>query len=369
MSMPMGSVLNGPNIRDLSIPVLEKLIEAGGSSAGQGGGSGIDASSLVPFEATGEMPEVFPLSEGQKALWFLNRLAPDSSAYNLVFSGKFRPLLDIVAMKKAFALLFERHPLIDTTFVTRGGEPVQIVHKGRTIDFREHDCTALDDVQLKALISEHADRPFNLERGPVVRLELFRTADNAHVALLSMHHIVSDAWSISVMIQDLIEYYFSAKAGRTPKVEPIAATYADFVKWEQAHLASGAGDKMFEFWKEHLAGAPPRSISRPTVPVRRCRPSMVPPSASSSMPASPRKSTDSRRSTASPSSRPCSRPTTFSCTAIAGRRISSSACRSRDEPSRNSATASGISSIPCRSAAPSPRISPSPTTSPRTAAA
>ncbi|MDH4410932.1 MAG: SDR family NAD(P)-dependent oxidoreductase, partial [Verrucomicrobiales bacterium] len=84
MSMPMGSVLNGPNIRDLSIPVLEKLIEAGGSAAGQGGGTGIDASSLVPFEATGEMPEVFPLSEGQKALWFLNRLAPDSSAYNLV---------------------------------------------------------------------------------------------------------------------------------------------------------------------------------------------------------------------------------------------------------------------------------------------
>lgn len=263
MSMPMGSVLNGPNIRDLSIPVLEKLIEAGGSAAGQGGGSGIDASSLVPFEATGEMPEVFPLSEGQKALWFLNRLAPDSSAYNLVFSGKFRPLLDIVAMKKAFALLFERHPLIDTTFVTRGGEPVQIVHKGRTIDFREHDCTTLDDVQLKALISEHADRPFNLERGPVVRLELFRTADHAHVALLSMHHIVSDAWSISVMIQDLIEYYFSAKAGRTPKVEPIAATYADFVKWEQAHLASGAGDKMFEFWKEHLAGAP-SAIDLPT---------------------------------------------------------------------------------------------------------
>ncbi|MCB1205280.1 MAG: amino acid adenylation domain-containing protein [Verrucomicrobiae bacterium] len=270
MSMPMGSVLNGPNIRDLSIPVLEKLLESGGGAA-SGGGSGIDASALVPFEATGELPEVFSLSEGQKALWFLNRLAPESSAYNLVFSGKFRPLLDIAAMKKAFALLFERHPLMDTTFTTRGGEPVQVVHKGRTIDFREHDCSSLDEEELKALISEHADRPFNLERGPVVRLELFRTADNAHVALLSMHHIVSDAWSVSVLIQDLIEYYFSAKAGRTPKVEPIAATYADFVKWEQAHLASGAGEKMFEFWQEHLAGAPAAldlPTDRPRPPVQ-----------------------------------------------------------------------------------------------------
>jgi amino acid adenylation domain-containing protein len=262
MAMPMGSVLNGPNIRDLSIPVLEKLLESAGSYATTGG-AGIDADRLVRFEATGEMPEFFPLSEGQKALWFLHRLAPNSSAYNLVFSGKFRPLLDIAAMKKAFALLFERHPLMDVTFATRDGEPVQVVHKGRTVDFREHDCTALDDAQLKALISEHADRPFNLDRGPVVRLELFRTADHAHVALLSMHHIVSDAWSIAVVIQDLIEYYFSTKAGRTPQVDPIKASYADFVKWENAHLASPTGEQMFEFWKEHLAGAP-SAISLPT---------------------------------------------------------------------------------------------------------
>lgn len=268
MSMPMGSVLNGPNIRDLSIPVLEKLIEAGGNRVSSG--SGVDVSSLVPFEATGSMPQVFPLSEGQKALWFLNRLAPDSSAYNLVFSGKFRPLLDIDAMKKAFALLFERHPLIDVTFTTKNGEPVQVVQKGRTIDFREHDCTTLNDAQLKALISEHADRPFNLERGPVVRLELFRTADEAHVALLSMHHIVSDAWSIAIMIQDLIEYYFSTKMGRTPQVEPIAATYADFVNWEKAHLGSESGERMFEFWKEHLAGAP----SALDLPTDRPRPAV-----------------------------------------------------------------------------------------------
>ncbi|MDA7920910.1 amino acid adenylation domain-containing protein [Verrucomicrobiales bacterium] len=268
MSMPMGSVLNGPSIKDLSIPVLEKLIESGGAASSDG--SGLDASSLVEFEVTGEMPEMFPLTEGQKALWFLNRLAPNSSAYNLNFSGKFRPLLDIDAMKKAFSLLFERHPLIDVTFTTVNGEPMQVVHTGRTIDFREHDCTALDDEQLKALISEHAGRPFNLERGPVVRLELFRTADDAHVALLSMHHIISDAWSIAVMIQDLIEYYFSTKAGRTPQVEPIAASYSDFVNWEKAHLESEAGENMFEFWKEHLAGAPaaidlPTDRTRPAV--------------------------------------------------------------------------------------------------------
>ncbi|MEM7699800.1 MAG: SDR family NAD(P)-dependent oxidoreductase, partial [Verrucomicrobiota bacterium] len=260
MSMPMGSVLNGPSINDLAVPVLEKLLESGGSVEG---GTVSQASDLVAFEASGDWPDVFPLSEGQKALWFLNRLAPDSPAYNLVFSGKFRPLLDIEAMKTAFAQLFERHPIMDVTFATKDGEPMQILHTGRTVDFREHDCTELGEGELRDLISEHADRPFNLERGPVVRLELFRTADEAHVALLSMHHLVSDAWSVSLIMNDLIEYYFSAKAGRTPQVEPVAASYADFVNWERAHLESEAGERMFEFWQESLAGAP-AAIDLPT---------------------------------------------------------------------------------------------------------
>ncbi len=267
MSMPMGSVLNGPNIRDLSVPVLEKLIESGGSGPSETSGGSVD---MVDFELAGEMPEVFPLSEGQKALWFLNRLAPESSAYNLVFSGKFRPLLDHGAMKKAFALIFERHPMFDVVFSTRNGEPVQLLQHNRAFDFREHDCSSLNDDQLKTLITEHANRPFNLERGPVVRLELFRTADEAHIALLSMHHIVSDAWSVAVMMQDLIEYYFSFHAGKTPRVEPQTANYADFVKWEAAHLQSEAGERMFEYWRDHLEGAPialdlPSDRPRPAV--------------------------------------------------------------------------------------------------------
>ncbi|NNE90007.1 MAG: amino acid adenylation domain-containing protein [Verrucomicrobiales bacterium] len=267
MSMPMGSVLNGPNIRDLATPVLEKLLESGG---GEAAGAGDGSIEYVEFEATGEMPARFPLSEGQRALWFLNRFAPDSSAYNLIFSGKFTPLLDIDAMKRAFSLLFERHPELDVTFTTENGEPVQVMQTGRTVDFREHDCTKLNDTELKKLISDHANRPFDLERGPVVRLELFRTADNAHVALFSMHHIVSDAWSVAVLMQDLIEYYFSMKSGRTPQVEHLPASYADFVNWETAHLESTAGEAMFDYWKDSLEGAPltldlPTDRPRPAV--------------------------------------------------------------------------------------------------------
>ena len=261
-AMPMGSVLNGPNIRDLSVPVLEKLLENSGSVIDTGASSA-GSSSMVPFLPTGEMPEVFPLSEGQRALWFLNRLAPDSSAYNLIFSGKFRPLLDIEAMKTAFAHLYQQHPMFDVVFETRDGEPVQVLRKGGTIDFREHDCSALDDSALKELISEHANRPFDLTRGPVVRLELFRTSDQAHVALLAMHHIISDAWSVVLLMQDLIEAYFAVKAGRQPRYEENAATYADFVSWEREHLNTAAADAMLAYWKDQMAGAP-SGIDLPT---------------------------------------------------------------------------------------------------------
>ncbi len=266
MSLPMGSVLNGPNIHELAIPILEKLMESGGGST-ESTGTSVET---VEFEITGDMPAEFPLTEGQRALWFLNRLAPNSSAYNLIFSGKFRPLLDIAAMKQAFSQLFERHPMLDVTFEVRNGEPVQVPRKGRTIDFREHDCTALNGEEIKKLISEHANQPFNLETGPVVRLELFRTSDDAHVALLVMHHIVSDAWSVVLIMQDLIESYFAIKAGRAPSYEAIGAGFHDFVAWEQKHLGSGAGEQMFDYWKEQLADAPtaldlPVDHSRPPV--------------------------------------------------------------------------------------------------------
>ncbi len=258
ISVPMGSVLNGPNVKELAIPVLETLLDSAGdeltdstSGVSAGGGGSLPLLELSHAEVT-----EFPLTEGQKALWFLHQLAPKSPAYNLVYSGKISPMVDIEVMKEAFTGLYSRHPMLDVTFHTVDGVPVQRIHKGRTIDFREHDVTRLNDKQIKALLIEHANKPFNLESGPVIRLELFRTADNAHITLLCMHHIVSDAWSVTLFMNDLIESYFSRKLGKEPEWEEIPARYHDFVAWEQNHLAGESGDRMLEYWKNHLDGAP-----------------------------------------------------------------------------------------------------------------
>lgn len=258
ISVPMGSVLNGPNIRELAEPILESLLSSAGDELadGRGGGERTSSSSIPGLALSGTDVVEFPLSEGQKALWFLHQLAPDSPAYNLVFSAKITPPVDIEVMKKAFKGLFQRHPMLDVTFHTVKGEPRQRLRRGRTVDFREHDARSLSQEEIKHLVMQHANEPFDLANGPVVRLELFRTRDDAHITLFSIHHIVSDAWSVTLVMNDLIESYLAHRMGREPDWSEIRARYHDFVAWESAHLKSESGARMLEYWMRHLEGSP-----------------------------------------------------------------------------------------------------------------
>ena len=99
--------------------------------------------------------------------------------------------------------------MLSATFHQVNGDPVQRIERGKTIDFREHDASEMTEGQIKKLIEKHAELPFDLESGPVIRLELFKNDQSSHIVLLSMHHIISDAWSVSLLMNDLIESYFS----------------------------------------------------------------------------------------------------------------------------------------------------------------
>ncbi|MFC1759599.1 SDR family NAD(P)-dependent oxidoreductase [Planctomycetota bacterium] len=262
VSVPMGNVLRGPSLDELA-EILLGLI--GDSSSDDSTVSSEDRSistSLAPLQKTNQFGDAFPLTEGQQALWFLYRLAPQSSAYNLTFSARFTPHIDIASMERAFELLFKRHPMLDVTFSDSDGQPKQRYRRDGGVDFREHDTIALTKEQLDALLVEHTNRPFDLENGPVIRLELFRTVDG-HVALLTMHHIISDAWSVTVLVKDLIESYFSIRSGLAPQLAPISIGFEDFVAWEQEHLASDAGEQMRTYWQQHIDGAP-HNIELPT---------------------------------------------------------------------------------------------------------
>ena len=270
INLPMGTVLNGPNIRELAASILEQILSEDENLSEKSSTTNLSSSDIVPFERASEQLMEFPLSEGQKSLWFLYQLSPESAAYNLVFSSKLTPLVDIESMEAAFRALFERHPMLSATFHQVNGEPIQRIQSGKTIDFREHDVSGINEKQIKDLIEKHAELPFDLENGPVIRLELFRNGDGSHIVLLAMHHIISDAWSVSLLMNDLIESYFSIKSGKTPNLEPIEYSYQDYVNWQQHNLSGPYKKRASEYWLSSLAGAPgsldlPTDYPRPAV--------------------------------------------------------------------------------------------------------
>src|SRR6516162_10477522 len=142
----------------------------------------------------GRAPAAAPLSYGQRALWFLHRLDPESAAYNLHFCARVRAALDPEVLRQTFRALFARHACLRSTFVDRGDGPVQLVYDAAEPSVEVTDAVHWDADELDRRLHDAAHRPFHLERGPVFRVHLFRRGPNESVLLLAVHHIVSDFW-------------------------------------------------------------------------------------------------------------------------------------------------------------------------------
>ena len=145
----------------------------------------------------------YPLSYNQQGIWFLYQLAPESMVYNVNFAARIRSDLDIPALRRAFQALVDRHPSLRTTFPGHTGKPVQQVHEHLKVHFEEVDGSTWSGDELKARLLEEAYRPFDLERGPVLRVSLFMRSAQEHILLLVVHHIVIDFWSLAVLLNEL----------------------------------------------------------------------------------------------------------------------------------------------------------------------
>ncbi|MET0647237.1 MAG: amino acid adenylation domain-containing protein [Pyrinomonadaceae bacterium] len=199
----------------------------------------------------------FALSHGQSALWFLHRLAPDSAAYNVVGAARVSGELDVDALRRAFAALAERHPLLRVTFESRGGDPAQVVRDDAALCFVEEDAAGLDEAGLNARVAEEARRPFDLERGPVFRVTLLTLAGGERLLIFSAHHIVTDLWSQAVLVSELGAAYAAEVSGESSLGPAPAADYADYVRGQRAALAGERGVLLREFWRRQLAGELP----------------------------------------------------------------------------------------------------------------
>ena len=222
----------------------------------------------------GKAPTAAPLSVGQRALWFLHRLDPESAAYNLHFCGRIRSPLDLAAWRRALAAAIERHACLRSTFVDRPEGPVQLVHESAEPDLEVIDASAWTDDRLQSELTSEAHRPFSLESGPVLRTRIYTRSPQDHVILLVVHHIVSDYWTLGVLMDDLSADYSSAIRGLDSSRPAPASAYADFVRWQADLLAGPAGEQSWQYWRQALSGELPTlnlPTDRPRPPVQSDR--------------------------------------------------------------------------------------------------
>nr|VFJ65653.1 MAG: amino acid adenylation domain-containing protein [Candidatus Kentron sp. FW] len=212
-----------------------------------------------------------PLSYGQKALWFLHRSAPDSPAYNTAAVVRILSSVDVPALRDVFQTLLARHPSLRTTFSQQDGQPVQIVHGHRDLHFERVDASMDTEEALHRRVTETHRRPFDLEQGPLLRVSLFTRAQEDHVLLIALHHIINDGWSEWMLLSEFLTRYSARRAGREAALSPLQRQYPDFVKWQTELLAGPEGERLWEYWQKQLAGSPPvldLPTDRPRPPVQ-----------------------------------------------------------------------------------------------------
>ncbi|MBG1262687.1 amino acid adenylation domain-containing protein [Nostoc sp. BAE] len=230
----------------------------------------------------------FPLSYGQQAMWFLYQIAPQSIAYNIYTTVWISSELDLGAWQRAWENIIERHPILRTTYKHHEDQPVQVVHLYQEVDIKITDASFWDLDYLKKQILAEAERPYNLETGPVLRVHLFTRSATEHIQLLSMHHIAGDIWSFDILLNELRVLYATeaktlSKASlqviensdisnfKTDNILPLPRqSYTDYVLWQTEMLASSQGEQLSAYWQKQLAGELPIL----DLPVDKLRPSV-----------------------------------------------------------------------------------------------
>jgi hypothetical protein len=217
---------------------------------------------------------VYPLSYNQQGIWFLYQLAPESTVYNVTFAARICSELDIDALRGAFQALVDRHPSLRTTFSVNAGIPVQQVHENPKVHFEQTDAASWTGDELNTRLIADAYRPFDLERGPILRVSLFARSAQEHILLLAVHHIVIDFWSLAIILNEIGVLYPARKAGLPAVLPPLNAQYIDHVRCQAEMLAGADGEGLWRYWHKQLSGHLPvlnLPTDRPRPPIQTYR--------------------------------------------------------------------------------------------------
>jgi len=220
----------------------------------------------IPIPLTPQArPRESELSYGQRALWFLHQLAPDSAAYNISAAARIHSILDATALQQSLEMLIDRHPALRTTFPIEAETPVQRVNDFVTINLNQEDTSHLNESAFAEHLREETVRPFDLGNGPLLRVSIFERTTQEYVLLFVAHHMVSDFWSMALLINELITIYQTQT-----ELAPLSVNYLDYSRSQAEMLAGPEGERLWSYWQKQLSGAQtvlnlPTSRPRPQV--------------------------------------------------------------------------------------------------------
>ncbi len=256
--LPVRAMFEAPTVAALA----ERVEEARRAGA---------ASRTPPLAPVPRDGSPLPLSFAQQRLWFIDRLEPGRAAYNMPYPLRVRGALELRALERALTAVVRRHESLRTRFPVVRGEPVQHVEPPRPVRLPVVDLTrpaeAAREAELARLVAEEARRPFDLAAGPVLRTTAVRLGPDDAALLFTLHHIVSDGWSLGVLVREVSALYAGGDEARLPE---LPVQYADFAAWQRAWLAGDALEAQLGWWRGRLAGAPallelPTDRPRPAV--------------------------------------------------------------------------------------------------------
>jgi amino acid adenylation domain-containing protein len=251
VDIPLRGLFESPTIRGLALRLNRE--------------DGRNRLTLPPIGRRGELERDnninIPLSFTQERLWFLSQLEGDAATYNIAFTLKLTGKLDVGVLRRSIISIVERHEILRTNFIDNNGSPVQVISPHANIDLSVIDLQGLTEAeklkQVEAIVTENSRYSFDLTTDSLLRTHLIRLGEESHLLLVTIHHIVSDGWSMGIFQEELVTFYQAYSLGEVPALTPLPIQYADFAIWQKQYLSPEVLSSQLDYWRGRLAGLPP----------------------------------------------------------------------------------------------------------------
>ncbi len=273
IDLPLTSLFEAPTIQELAAQIEQGLLARSDSlsdAEGERSRASSAASAIHPRQQQGPLA----LSFAQESLWLVDQLAPGNVAYNLPWALRLEGPLNVGALEQALTEVGRRHETLRTTFPVIENRPTQAIAPTLDLSLAVEDVPPFPEAEreqyVRQRLAAEIARPFDLARGPLLRCQLLRLAENQHLLFLLVHHIIADEWSKNILLRELTALYSAFAAGAPATLPDLPIQYADYALWQRERLQGGLAERLVQHWKERLAGAPtvldlPTDHPRPAV--------------------------------------------------------------------------------------------------------